>query len=223
MYQIIYLEYLKTSLVGKQFGHTDIQPSRLSVSELFQALTIWVSETERLKGIHGRNKPVEEVVTGADDIIFPTSFYKTLAKLKKAKSEVGLLLVGFEAVNNIGADILKYTDSSGKALGGDTGPMWDRLGDEINSIIKNPSFDIQTLVTADVNLMDPAKNPKVKGEYIAKNVNTALSTLETGLSVGGIARARGQDTSFRKDVAQLMSKIDWSKVNWSKSLPRTGN
>ena len=210
-------KYLTTSLVDKQFGHTDIQPSRLSVSELFQALSIWITETERLKSTHGKNKPVDTVETSSSDIIFPTSFYTTLKKLKKAKTEVGVLLVGFEAVNNIGDDILKYTDSKGKALGGNTLPMWDRLGDEINNIIRNPSFTIETLLEQDINIMSN-KEAKVHGTYQATNVNSALSTLETGLAQGGHSRAQGQDTGFQQNVQKMMEKIDWSKVNWSKSM-----
>jgi len=210
-------KYLKTSLIGKEFGHTDIQPSRLSVSELFQALRIWINETERLKSKHGKNKPVDKVETSSSDIIFPTSFYTTLKKLKKAKTEVGVLLVGFQAVNNIGDDILQYTDSNGKALGGNTLPMWDRLGDEINSIISNPSFDIETMVEQDINIMNNTE-AKVHGTYQAKNVNRALSTLETGLAQGGHSRAQGQDTGFQQNVQKMMEKIDWSKVNWSKSM-----
>lgn len=209
--------FLGTNLVDKEWGHTDIQPSRLSVSELFQAMTLWIKATELLKSSAGQNKPVETVPAGTSGaVIFPPSVYKTLASLKKAKTEVGILLVGYRAVQNIGNDILRYTDEKGASLEGDTGPMWDRLSQEINDIISKPTFNIDTLVQQDINLM--TGNGEVYGEYQAKNVNRALGILETGLSVGGIARAKGSDSPFQANVVRMMDQIDWSKVNWSRSL-----
>ena len=141
--------------------------------------------------------------------VIPGAVYKTQAKLRLARKEVGILLVGFRAVNNIGDDILQYTDSTGSAIGGNTEPMWDRLATEINDIISKPDFDIDILVNESINIMDGQGT--IKGEYQATNVNTALSTLETGLATGGQARAKGQESPFQANV-------DWSKVTWSKSL-----
>tara|TARA_R110000822_G_scaffold310187_1_gene441781 strand:- start:171 stop:1715 length:1545 start_codon:yes stop_codon:yes gene_type:complete len=211
-----------------QFGHTDVQASAVAVSNLYKALSLWIQGTES-QVLAQRNSPSNKGVKGSAKMrlsfrlpqgttyMFEEAPVKgTLSQAKIIKSQVGILVIAYHKLQGYTKSITSYGSGSGTgAFGrGKLQNMYDNLAEDINETLNDPTFDIEILVDRNINILNEAT---VKGEYMSKEANQLLGKIEGGLAVS--AQNIGlKNKNLQQKVEGMMSKVDWSKVTFSKSL-----
>tara|TARA_B110000858_G_C17780213_1_gene464374 strand:- start:376 stop:1920 length:1545 start_codon:yes stop_codon:yes gene_type:complete len=211
-----------------QFGHTDVQASAIAVSNLYKALSLWIQGTEQ-QVVRQRKSPSNKEAKGSSKMrlsftlpegtthTFEEAPVKgTLGVVKAVKSQIGILVIAYDKLQGYTKTIESYGSGGGTgAFGrGKLQNMYDNLAEDINETLSDPTFDIEVLVDRNINILNEAT---VKGEYMSKEANQLLGKIEGGLAVS--AQNVGlKNKKLQEKVGSMMSKVDWSKVTFSKSL-----
>ena len=218
--------------MDSQFGHTDVQVSAIAVSNLYKGLSVWIAGTERaVQAARKKNKdnPVANranmrlaftLAGGSVHTFEAAPVQGTLGVVKKVRSQIGVLVIAYNRLQQYTASIEGY-GAAGTTTGafgrGQLANMYDNLADDINAVLNDPTFDIEILVEDNINILNQVQ---VKGEYISKNANLLLGRIESGLTTS--AQNIGlKNKNLNANINKMMTKVDWSKVTFSKSLEQT--
>lgn len=223
----------KGFMSDKVFDHTDYQPSLTNVALLYKNLAAWIQEIENTINLEKRRAsgsptPNQSKVRtllltdkGQDVISLPiVPVVKTIGQLKELKKRVGAVMIALDKANSLP---IKQPPSAGNR-----GPSYDhafeQLAEDVN-IAASKYTEVDLLLQADM-ITDVLKSGSViKGRIVSKDFNGWLGHIEGSLS--GVARDAAQKAGFISSTSrnpinkrlqkQFIDKIDWTKVQWSKS------
>tara|TARA_X000001382_G_scaffold65844_1_gene45697 strand:- start:237 stop:1763 length:1527 start_codon:yes stop_codon:yes gene_type:complete len=223
----------KGFMSDKVFDHTDYQPSLVNVALLYKNLAVWIKESENTINLEKRRaqgKPVpnqSKVKTilltdgGQDTIYLPiVPLVKTIGQLKELKKRVGAVMQALQTTNALP---IKAPPSPGNR-GASYDHAFEQLAQDVNAVATKYT-EVDLLLQADM-ITDVLKTGSViKGRIVSKEFNTWLGHIEGSLS--GVARDAAQKAGFISSTSrnpinkrlqkQFIDKIDWTKVQWSKS------